>query len=64
MQKYSDLKTIVDSIEDDVLKFYEFGDSDASIKVKEKMDKIKELTEEIKEEINDLMGGEEDGISK
>ena len=64
MQKYSDLKTIVDSIEDDVLKFYEFGDSDASIKVKEKMDKIKELTEEIKEEINDLMGGGEDGISK
>ena len=51
MQKFNDLKNLLASVEEDVIKFYEKGNASAGTRVRKGMQDIKKLAQEIRIEV-------------
>jgi len=51
MEKYNELKTLIASIEDDAVKFYEKGNSAAGTRVRTGLQKVKALAQDIRNEV-------------
>jgi len=48
MEKYNELKTLIASIEDDAVKFYEKGNNAAGTRVRTGLQKVKALAQDIR----------------
>ena len=53
MQKFNDLKNLIASLEEDVVKFYEKENSAAGTRVRKGMQEIKKLVQEIRIEVQE-----------
>jgi len=54
MEKYNQLRQLVESLEDDVKKFYEKGNKAAGTRVRKAMQEVKKLAQEIRTEIQEI----------
>jgi N-acetylglucosamine kinase-like BadF-type ATPase len=48
MDKFNEIKTIVESVSDDVEKFYEKGNKAAAVRIRKAMQDIKNLAQELR----------------
>lgn len=53
MEKFNQLKSLVESMTDDLTKFYEKGNSAAGTRVRKSLQDIKKLAQEIRVEISE-----------
>lgn len=53
MEKYSELKTLVSTIEEDAVKFFEKGNSAAGTRVRTGLQKVKTLAQEIRNAVTE-----------
>lgn len=51
MEKYNELKSLIASIEDDAVKFYEKGNNAAGTRVRTGLQKVKSLAQDIRNEV-------------
>jgi len=51
MEKYNELKSLIASIEDDAVKFYEKGNNAAGTRVRTGLQKVKTLAQDIRNEV-------------
>jgi hypothetical protein len=60
MEKYKELKTLVDSMEEDVTKFYNKGNSKAGVRVRASLQDVKDIAQAIRFEISAIKKNETD----
>jgi len=54
MSNYENLKTLVEEMEADVVKFYDKGVKSAGVRVRKNLQEIKNLSQTMRLEINDI----------
>lgn len=54
MSRYSDIKNLVDSMEDDFSKFYDKGNKTAGTRVRKGLQDLKTLAQEIRVEVQNM----------
>ncbi|AGA80128.1 histone H1-like protein Hc1 [Echinicola vietnamensis] len=54
MSRFTEVKELVDSLEDDFAKFYEKGNKAAGTRVRNGMQAIKTLAQDIRKEVTDI----------
>lgn len=59
MDSYTQLRSLLDSIEPDVLKFYEKGNKAAGTRVRKAMQDVKALAQDVRTSIQDAKKDEE-----
>ncbi|MBS1902620.1 MAG: histone H1 [Bacteroidetes bacterium] len=59
MDRFNELKALVDSFEADFEKFYVKGNKSAGVRVRKAMNELKKKAQEIRLEVQTLKGGEE-----
>lgn len=58
MSRFTEVKDLIDSLEDDFEKFYEKGNKAAGTRVRNGMQAIKNLAQDIRKEITDIKNSE------
>ncbi|QDH80901.1 histone H1 [Echinicola soli] len=58
MSRFTEVKELVDSLEDDFAKFYEKGNKAAGTRVRNGMQAIKTLAQDIRKEVTDIKNSE------
>ena len=53
MEKFNQLKSLVESMTDDIVKFYEKGNGAAGTRVRKMLQDIKKLSQEIRVEVSE-----------
>jgi hypothetical protein len=54
MSRYDDVKNLIDSLEDDMVKFYEKGNKAAGTRARKGLQNLKKLAQEVRLEIQDI----------
>ncbi len=54
MAQYDDLKSLIDSLEEDFGKFYDKGNKAAGTRVRKAMQRLRAMAQEIRKEIQDI----------
>lgn len=54
MSRFTEVKELIDSLEDDFTKFYEKGNKAAGTRVRNGMQAIKTLAQDIRKEVTDI----------
>lgn len=54
MEKFNQLKSLVQGIEEDAVKFFEKGNSAAGTRVRKRMQDLKNLAQEIRNEVTEI----------
>ena len=56
MSMYDDLKSFVDSLEDDFVKFYDKGNKAAGTRVRKAMQELKAMAQKVRTDVQDRKG--------
>lgn len=54
MSRYDDVKNLIESLEDDMVKFYEKGNKAAGTRARKGLQNLKKLAQEVRLEIQDI----------
>ncbi len=54
MDRYSEVKSLLESLEDDFIKFYDKGNKAAGTRVRKGMQEMKTLAQDIRKEVQDM----------
>lgn len=54
MEKFNELKVLLDTVEEDIKKFYEKGNKVAGTRIRKSMQEIKKLAQDIRVEIQNI----------
>lgn len=54
MEKYNELRVLVENLEDDMMKFYEKGNKAAGTRVRKTLQDVKKLAQDVRIEIQNM----------
>jgi len=53
MEKFEELKTLIDSLEDDAVKFYEKGNKQAGVRLRKGLQEVKSASQELRKDVSE-----------